>query len=111
METFARFRVRGVVQGVGYRWWCRRVGTALGVGGGVRNLPDGSVEVLACGSSAPVDELERRLARGPALARVDSVERHSCDRAEWLAQLEGSQVARSAGEPESVSPSEFRILS
>ena len=77
----------------------------------MRNLPDGSVEVLACGSSASVDELERRLARGPALARVDSVERDSCDPAEWLAQLEGDQAASSAAEPESVSPSsEFRIL-
>jgi len=67
------YRVFGRVQGVGFRWWTRGVAEELGVGGTVRNLPDGSVEVSAYGPGPILDELERRLRRGPAIARVDAV--------------------------------------
>ena len=66
-------RVRGRVQGVGYRESCVHQATLLGVTGWVRNRGDGSVEVLVQGSG---DELERMvdwLRRGPAMARVDDV--------------------------------------
>jgi len=45
----------------------------LNIRGIARNLPDGSVEVLAQGAAAAVEELRRWLARGPAQARVDEV--------------------------------------
>lgn len=72
--TEAGFRISGRVQGVGFRWWTRTLGTRLGLSGTVRNRPDGSVEVQARGEAEAVDELRRRLAAGPPLARVDSVE-------------------------------------
>lgn len=68
------FLVRGRVQGVGFRWWTQRTGGALGLGGHVRNLADGSVEVHAAGTSEALDTLERALHMGPAGARVTSVE-------------------------------------
>ena len=37
------YRVRGRVQGVGFRWWARGVAQDLGLGGTVKNLADGSV--------------------------------------------------------------------
>ncbi len=43
------FRVRGRVQGVGFRWWTRRKASDLGLRGTVRNRPDGSVEVHVAG--------------------------------------------------------------
>jgi acylphosphatase len=43
-------RVRGRVQGVGFRWWTRAVALDLGVAGWATNLPDGSVEIVAEGS-------------------------------------------------------------
>lgn len=46
----------------------------LEVGGYVRNLPDGSVEVVSRGSDDALESLERRLRRGPPAARVDAVE-------------------------------------
>jgi acylphosphatase len=70
-----RYRVRGRVQGVGFRWFVMRAAERLGLEGFVRNLPDGSVEVVARGTRESMDELERILARGPATARVDGVEK------------------------------------
>jgi acylphosphatase len=45
----------------------------LNIRGFARNLPDGSVEVLAQGAAAAVEELRQWLGRGPAQARVDEV--------------------------------------
>jgi acylphosphatase len=41
--------------------------------GHARNMPDGSVEVLAHGKTEAVQELERWLHQGPRSARVDAV--------------------------------------
>lgn len=72
----ARFLVRGQVQGVGYRWYALRQARGLRVTGYVRNLPDGTVEVVAqAGDSAALDRLQALLARGPDGAAVQSVER------------------------------------
>ena len=45
----------------------------LSLSGNARNLPDGSVEVLAQGAASAVEELRVWLQRGPAQARVDTV--------------------------------------
>lgn len=67
-------RVRGRVQGVGFRWWTRAQATRLGLAGTVRNLDDGSVEVHLHGPAAVVDEMVRLLRQGPPGAWVDAVE-------------------------------------
>lgn len=76
MSETARFLVSGRVQGVGFRWFTRREAVRLGLAGHARNLPDGRVEVVAQGSSEQVEALRKRLESGPALSRVDRVERH-----------------------------------
>jgi acylphosphatase len=71
-----RFLVSGMVQGVGFRWFVARHARALGLTGFARNLPDGGVEVVACGAdSAALSRLEELLRTGPASARVARVER------------------------------------
>jgi acylphosphatase len=45
----------GRVQGVGFRYTCRWLARGFQVGGHVRNLPDGRVEVLAEGESTEID--------------------------------------------------------
>jgi len=68
-------RVAGRVQGVGYRWWTIRQADALGLVGWVMNHDDErTVELVAEGPLAALAELERRLANGPAGARVERVE-------------------------------------
>lgn len=67
-------RVAGRVQGVGFRYFVIREASARGVTGWVRNRADGSVELLAEGPRAALDELIEALRRGPPAARVTSVE-------------------------------------
>lgn len=74
MET-ARFVVSGRVQGVGFRAAARAVALRLDVNGHARNLRDGTVEVVACGSAEAVDALEAWLQHGPEGARVDATRR------------------------------------
>lgn len=64
----------GRVQGVGFRWWAQRIGSELGLGGHVCNLPDGSVEVHVRGSAEGVEAFEKALGHGPRAARVESVQ-------------------------------------
>jgi acylphosphatase len=59
---------------VGFRWWTRGVAEELGVGGMVRNLADGSVEVRARGVSTTLDRFADKLREGPRFARVERVE-------------------------------------
>jgi acylphosphatase len=68
-----RFLVAGRVQGVGFRASTHAQARRLEIAGHARNLPDGRVEVLACGRPDAVDELESWLRRGPPAARVDTL--------------------------------------
>ncbi|MDH3378533.1 MAG: acylphosphatase [Gammaproteobacteria bacterium] len=75
MTSCVSFRIQGRVQGVGYRWATKRMAQQLSVTGWVRNLADGDVEVLACGSTSAIDRLEQWLWHGPDAARVTQVRR------------------------------------
>lgn len=68
------FRVRGRVQGVGFRWFVEKEAATLGIAGWVRNRSDGSVEILAQGTREQVFALRAKLHEGPRAARVDEVE-------------------------------------
>ena len=69
-----RALVGGRVQGVFYRATAAREAVALGLEGYARNLPDGRVEVLACGEEASVEAFLRWLWVGSSASRVDTVE-------------------------------------
>ncbi len=69
-----RMRVRGRVQGVGFRESTRREAATLGLRGSVRNCIDGSVEVLAEGPAGAIGSLVAWCREGPPPARVDSVD-------------------------------------
>lgn len=67
-------RVTGRVQGVGFRWWVRRQAVALKLTGWVMNADDErSVELVAEGEPAALDELERSVRTGPSGSRIESV--------------------------------------
>ena len=68
-----RLQIRGRVQGVWFREATRIEAEKLGVGGWVRNLPDGSVEAVLEGDAAAVREMEAWCHHGPSSARVIEV--------------------------------------
>ncbi len=74
MNAGRRIEIRGTVQGVGFRPWVDRVARAVGLGGRVRNQPDG-VSIEAFGDERQLDDFLAALARDlPPAARVHSVD-------------------------------------
>lgn len=65
--------VSGRVQGVWFRASTQKEAQQLGLTGWTRNLPDGRVEVLACGERNQLEKLEAWLREGPPLAEVTEV--------------------------------------
>ena len=73
MVMAREYRIRGRVQGVGYRWHVLREAGRLGLAGWARNEGDGSVRVYAAGEPDALARLRLALERGPGLAHVDAV--------------------------------------
>ena len=67
--------IGGRVQGVGYRYFVMREAAALGVSGFARNLPDGTVEVIAEAADDVLELFEDRLRQGPSFASVKTLDR------------------------------------
>jgi acylphosphatase len=67
-------RVRGRVQGVGFRQATAMRARQLGLHGWVRNCADGSVEAVATGAEEACAVFRTWIERGPPAARVDRVE-------------------------------------
>ena len=68
-----RFCVHGYVQGVGFRYFTWKQAMKIGVTGFVRNLADGSVEVIAVGSESQIEAFSAWLHHGPRTAKVTQV--------------------------------------
>lgn len=66
--------VRGMVQGVSYRWTTQQEAERLRVRGWVRNEPDGSVRAHLEGEPEQVAELVAWMRHGPSGAQVESVD-------------------------------------
>jgi acylphosphatase len=66
--------VHGFVQGVGFRYSIARAAQGRGVGGWVRNRPDGTVEAVFEGEQDAVESLVRVCRDGPRGAEVERVE-------------------------------------
>jgi acylphosphatase len=65
--------VRGVVQGVGFRWFVQRTAGGLELDGWVRNRADGSVELVAEGEAGAVARLLAAVEEGPDGAWVSGI--------------------------------------
>ena len=61
------------MQGVGFRFFCHRLATGLGITGWVRNNPDDSVLIRVEGDRGLVEELIKNLKIGPRAANVKDV--------------------------------------
>ena len=73
--TRAVIIAKGIVQGVGFRYTVRNAAFLLGINGCVKNLDDGSVEIIAEGTRPNIDSLVQgiRNAKEPAMVADVSV--------------------------------------
>ena len=71
--TCVRLIIEGTVQGVGFRFAACEAAARCSVTGWVKNLPDGSVEIVAQGSPDAVDRMTRWARQGPRYAAVERV--------------------------------------
>lgn len=69
-----KFYIRGLVQGVGFRYFAQRVAAQHQVRGYVRNLPDGRVEAFVQGAEKSVEAFKHDMNAGPTYSRVQEVE-------------------------------------
>ena len=72
-------RIRGRVQGVGFRYSTVQEAERLKLNGWVRNSYDGDVEVWAEGSAEKLARFIAWLRKGPQFSRVDSVKKEDRD--------------------------------
>ena len=70
----AQVYVTGRVQGVFFRAFTRERALALGLTGWVKNLPDGSVEIVCEGEDSSVASLLKWCRKGPPAAHVTDIE-------------------------------------
>ena len=64
----------GRVQGVGFRYFTKNTAEGLRLTGWVRNLPDGTVEVMATGPLPALEQFMHCLEVGPIGSRVEKVD-------------------------------------
>ncbi|MBF0244918.1 MAG: acylphosphatase [Planctomycetes bacterium] len=82
-------RVRGRVQGVGYRYFVCSLAKRYSFTGWVGNRSDGSVELEVQGLGADATHFLEELRRGPPLGRVDQMD---VDEREWRRDESGFRV-------------------
>ena len=74
MVVARKFLIRGLVQGVGFRYFAQRAAARHQVRGYVRNLEDGRVEAFAEGSERAVEAFKHDLTAGPTYSSVEDLE-------------------------------------
>ncbi|SEK87190.1 acylphosphatase [Colwellia chukchiensis] len=67
-------QVQGKVQGVYFRASSQQMAIEYGLSGYARNLPNGDVEVLMCGTQENIDKMLNWLQHGPPQAEVSQVD-------------------------------------
>ena len=71
-----KFLISGRVQGVGFRWFTKRIADTIGVKGFVRNLHDGRVETVASGTPAQLKDFYLEVSKGPSYSAVTEVQEY-----------------------------------
>ena len=66
---------KGTVQGVGFRFYTEKIAARLGLVGYVRNLPDGTVEVVAEGKKNILEKFLDEMASGYLSRYIRGIEK------------------------------------
>ena len=70
----AKLLIRGIVQGVGFRYFCYRTATRLDLVGWVKNMPTGSVEVVAEGNRGALEIFIKEVKTGSMHATITGID-------------------------------------
>ncbi|TCS40774.1 acylphosphatase [Reinekea marinisedimentorum] len=89
MQQCVKAWVYGKVQGVGYRFFCKKRAYELGLQGYALNLPDGRVEVLVCGEEQAISDMIQSLHEGPVFAQVLGVDVEPSDKVQTTGFMTG----------------------
>ncbi|MEX2117055.1 MAG: acylphosphatase [Bacteroidota bacterium] len=73
MQTRAVIIVRGLVQGVGFRYYIRRAASSTGLSGCAENLVNGDVRIIAEGERGLIEDLVKSARIGPRGSHVAGV--------------------------------------
>lgn len=73
-ETIFRLRIKGQVQGVGFRDWAIEEAQARNLSGWIRNRSDGTLEMLIAGPHKTIEDMLGALTKGPPAARVTTID-------------------------------------
>ena len=74
MEKEVYIKIKGRVQGIGFRWWAVKTAQEIGgISGWVHNAADGSVDILMSAEEDLLDKMILACHKGPSLSRVDNV--------------------------------------
>ncbi len=74
MMFCCQIKIYGRTQGVFFRHFARQEAKKFGLSGWAKNLPDGSVEIVACGDKEKINEFIKWCCQGPELAKVEKVD-------------------------------------
>lgn len=73
MSELVRFTVKGIVQGVGFRYFVNEFAAKLNIDGFVKNLENGDVEIVVCADKEKIILFEKAVRKGPLYSRVDDI--------------------------------------
>ncbi|MFH1509061.1 MAG: acylphosphatase [bacterium] len=82
MNKVIRMKILGRVQGVCFRNFVWEKANKLNIKGYVKNLADGSVEIIASGEEKSLDKLIKKCRQGSKLAEVENIEKAEINKAE-----------------------------
>ncbi len=91
MKKSVKLIVKGSVQGVFYRQFCKENADKLGVKGFIRNLEDGNVEVVLEGDNDEVDMMVKLCKQGPKYSQIRNVE---VEEKKWGGDFDGFKILR-----------------
>lgn len=72
-------KIHGRVQGVFFRDFACKIAEMYGVDGTVKNMPDGSLDIVVQGDDEAVDEFLQDMREGPAGAKIEKVDVEEMD--------------------------------
>jgi len=91
MKKSVKLIVKGSVQGIFYRQFCKEEADKLGVKGFVRNLDSGDVELLLEGDNDEVDMIVKLCRQGPKHSVIRDVQ---VEERNWTGEFKGFKVLR-----------------